>query len=113
MRSVPAPLSVRASSDGIGQITVNVLDSLSAGGGGESWLERMLASTACHSSVRAGQTLSIDECKGLILQLEAASHPDTCPHTHSTMPCSSHALDADPAGGKTRYILDCLPFPQR
>ncbi len=85
VRNIPAPLAVRAGSDGIGQIIMNVLDSLSAGGDGESWLERMLASTACHSSVRAGQTLSIDECKGLILQLEGASQPDTCPHGRPTI----------------------------
>ena len=64
---------------------VTVLDELSEGGSGESWRERMFASIACHSSVRAGQTLSIDECKDLIRQLEKADQPNTCPHGRPTI----------------------------
>ncbi len=85
VRSVPASLAVKASGDGTGQIFVAVLDELSEGGSGESWRERMLATIACHSSVRAGQTLSIDECKSLIRQLEKAEHPNTCPHGRPTI----------------------------
>jgi DNA mismatch repair protein MutL len=85
VRSVPASLAVRASGEGAGNIFVTVLDELSEGGTGESWRERMLASIACHSSVRAGQTLSIDECKNLIRQLEKADHPNTCPHGRPTI----------------------------
>ncbi|MCZ6538956.1 MAG: DNA mismatch repair endonuclease MutL [Chloroflexi bacterium] len=85
VRSVPASLAVRASGDGAGNVFVTVLDELSEGGSGESWRERMLASIACHSSVRAGQVLSIDECKDLIRQLEKADHPNTCPHGRPTI----------------------------
>ena len=85
VRSVPAPLAVRASGDGAGNVFVTVLDELSEGGTGESWRERMFASIACHSSVRAGQTLSIDECRDLIRQLEKADQPNTCPHGRPTI----------------------------
>lgn len=85
VRSVPASLAVRASGDGAGQVFVMVLDELSEGGPGESWRERMLATIACHASVRAGQTLSIDECKDLIRQLEKADRPNTCPHGRPTI----------------------------
>ena len=85
VRSVPAELAVRASGDGAGQVFVAVLDELGEGGTGEAWRERMLATIACHSSVRAGQTLSIDECKSLIRQLEKAEHPNTCPHGRPTI----------------------------
>lgn len=85
VRSVPASLAVRASGDGAGQVFVRVLDELSEGGSGETWRNRMLASIACHSSVRAGQTLSIDESKDLIRQLEKADHPNTCPHGRPTI----------------------------
>jgi DNA mismatch repair protein MutL len=85
VRSVPASLATRASGDGAGRVFVTVLDEFSEGGSGESWRERMLASIACHSSVRAGQMLSTDECKNLIRQLEKTEHPNTCPHGRPTI----------------------------
>jgi DNA mismatch repair protein MutL len=45
----------------------------------------MLATIACHSSIRAGQVLSIDECKDLIRQLERTERPNTCPHGRPTI----------------------------
>jgi DNA mismatch repair protein MutL len=85
VRSVPASLATRASGDGAGQVFVRVLDELSEGGTGETWRNRMLATIACHSSVRAGQILSIDECKDLIRQLERTERPNTCPHGRPTI----------------------------
>jgi len=58
-----------------------VLDSSSAG----DWTESMIISMACHSSVRAGQTLTDDEMRELILQLEQVANPHTCPHGRPTM----------------------------
>lgn len=40
---------------------------------------------ACHSAVRAGQTLTLDETRELIRQLEKTSSPYTCPHGRPTM----------------------------
>ena len=85
IRSVPASLSTHASGDGAGRVFVGVLDELIEGGSGESWREHMLATIACHSSVRAGQVLSTEECKDLIRQLEKAEHPNTCPHGRPTI----------------------------
>jgi DNA mismatch repair protein MutL len=85
VRSVPASLATRASGDGAGQVFVRVLDELNEGGTGETWRNRMLATIACHSSVRAGQILSTDECKDLIRQLEKADRPNTCPHGRPTI----------------------------
>jgi len=85
VRSVPAALATRASGDGAGQVFLRVLDELRDGGSGETWSNRMLASIACHSSVRAGQILSIDECKDLIRQLEQVQRPNTCPHGRPTV----------------------------
>ena len=47
--------------------------------------ESMAASIACHSSVRAGDTLTHDEMAALLRQLEAARSPHTCPHGRPTM----------------------------
>jgi len=85
LRSVPASLATRASGGGAGQILVSVLDELSEGGTGDAWSNRMLATMACHSSVRAGQILSTEECKDLIRQLEKAENPNTCPHGRPTL----------------------------
>jgi len=82
---VPAALATRASGDGAGQVFLRVLDELREGGSGETWSNRMLASIACHSSVRAGQILSTDECKDLIRQLEQVQRPNTCPHGRPTV----------------------------
>lgn len=49
------------------------------------WREAMLITLSCHTSVRAGQTLSFDEMRGLLLQLEQCASPRTCPHGRPTM----------------------------
>jgi DNA mismatch repair protein MutL len=85
IRSIPGALSTRASSDGAGQVFINVLDELTQGGTGQSWVDRMLATVACHSSVRAGQTLPIEDAKSLLRQLEKTTHPNTCPHGRPTL----------------------------
>lgn len=63
----------------------NLLDSLS----GETELkrskDRIAISVACHSAVKAGEALSMEEMKELITQLEQTTQPQTCPHGRPTM----------------------------
>jgi DNA mismatch repair protein MutL len=47
--------------------------------------ERMAEIIACHSAVRAGKTLSMDEIRALLLDLEKAQVPNTCPHGRPTL----------------------------
>jgi DNA mismatch repair protein MutL len=47
--------------------------------------ERVAASLACHAAIRAGQTLSPDEMRELLRQLEETQSPHTCPHGRPTM----------------------------
>ncbi len=61
-----------------------LLDSLTDGGKSD-WREKMAISIACHSAVRAGQTLSHDEMTQLIRQLEQTDTPNTCPHGRPTI----------------------------
>ncbi|NOK57451.1 MAG: DNA mismatch repair endonuclease MutL [Chloroflexi bacterium AL-W] len=59
-----------------------------AGQGGETPADRreaMLITLACHSSIRSGQTLSHEEIRELITQLEHCDMPRTCPHGRPTM----------------------------
>ena len=85
VRSVPVSLATKISGYGAGQVFIRVLDEISDGGTGETWRNRMLATIACHSSVRAGQVLSIEESKDLIRQLEQTERPNTCPHGRPTI----------------------------
>jgi DNA mismatch repair protein MutL len=59
-----------------------------AGRGGSTpldWREAMLITLSCHTSVRAGQALSLDEMRQLLRQLEQCASPRTCPHGRPTM----------------------------
>tara|TARA_B100000686_G_scaffold135260_1_gene142454 strand:- start:1589 stop:3394 length:1806 start_codon:yes stop_codon:yes gene_type:complete len=85
LRSVPGPLSVKVSADGASQVLIRVLDELASGGAGDTWSHRLIATIACHASVRAGQSLSIDDCKNLVRQLEQTERPNTCPHGRPTI----------------------------
>ena len=59
-----------------------LLDSLFEG---TNWVESVATSMACHSAVRAGQTLTDDEMRELVRQLEQTALPNTCPHGRPTM----------------------------
>jgi DNA mismatch repair protein MutL len=52
--------------------------------------DSLLATIACHSAIRAGQTLSRDEMQQLLDQLEQCAQPRTCPHGRPTMLTLSH-----------------------
>jgi DNA mismatch repair protein MutL len=62
-----------------------ILRELAEGGQGESWLDAVAISTACHTSIRAGQPLSIPEMRELVSALERASQPRACGHGRPTM----------------------------
>jgi DNA mismatch repair protein MutL len=62
-----------------------ILRELAEGGHGSSWLDAVAVSTACHTSIRAGQTLSIPEMRELVSQLERSSQPRACGHGRPTM----------------------------
>jgi len=53
--------------------------------GGPGWPEKIAQSVACHSAVRAGQTLTDDEMRRLVRDLEQVGTPHTCPHGRPTM----------------------------
>lgn len=81
VRAVPASLKATNLRDTLLEIIEEVLEEKP----GENWRERATTTLACHSAVRAGQTLSLEEMRQLILQLEASTLPLTCPHGAPTM----------------------------
>ena len=52
---------------------------------GLAWEEQLLITIACHSAVRAGQSLSPEEMRELVQLLEQARSPRTCPHGRPTL----------------------------
>ncbi len=52
---------------------------------GRSHAEKIIASFACRSAVRAGQRLNVDEMKMLADQLFAVDNPYSCPHGRPTI----------------------------
>ncbi len=62
-----------------------ILGELADGGAGTSWLDSVAISVACHTSIRAGQSLSLAEMRELVQQLEQTQHPRACGHGRPTM----------------------------
>jgi DNA mismatch repair protein MutL len=81
VRAVPASLVNKDVSAAIAEL----VDEPAEGGSGTSWREHALKVLVCHSAVRAGQTLSLEEMRDLVRQLEETSLPQTCPHGRPTM----------------------------
>lgn len=81
VRAVPAMVSGVDISERIHLI----LQELAEGGVGDSWLDSVAISAACHTSIRAGQLLSIPEMRELVGQLEQTSQPRACGHGRPTM----------------------------
>jgi DNA mismatch repair protein MutL len=92
VRAVPAGLALDELAN-----TLNDLGSHLSGSGGRTPGARRdatLATLACHTSVRAGQTLTAIEQQALIDQLAGCEGPRTCPHGRPTlMVLTKHQLE--------------------
>jgi DNA mismatch repair protein MutL len=62
-----------------------VLDEVANGGRESAHLDALVASTACHAAIRAGDPLSLAEMRELIIQLEQCASPRVCAHGRPTM----------------------------
>lgn len=83
IRAIPRMLADRTSA--AGDAFRSLLDEVASGGRHDAWRERMIATLACHSSVRAGMRLTDEEGRALLRSLEKAEQPHTCPHGRPTM----------------------------
>jgi DNA mismatch repair protein MutL len=81
VRAIPAAMTAGQVPETISELLEAAQDS----GGAATSAEHTLAIIACHGAVRAGKTLSLDEARELIRQLEQTSAPYTCPHGRPTM----------------------------
>jgi len=62
-----------------------ILRELADGGAGDSWIDSVAISAACHTSIRAGQALTLPEMRELVAQLERTEQPRACGHGRPTM----------------------------
>ena len=83
VRAVPAVYA--ESNRDVGRDLIDVLDTVVSGSTPERWREEMAITLACHSAIRAGQTLSLDEMRALVGQLELCEYPRACAHGRPTM----------------------------
>ena len=88
LRAVPAMLSARAPD----RAFLDVLDSLLDPASPEQSEERLAASIACHSAIRAGDVLQQASMEEVVRLLEQAQSPHTCPHGRPTLVHLSSSL---------------------
>lgn len=81
IRAVPAVLTARDP----GKALVDVLDMVAFDGLMKERDYALAASLACHSAIRAGQSMTESEMRALLEQLEATDNPHTCPHGRPTL----------------------------
>ncbi len=83
VRAVPAVYA--ASRRDLSRDLLEILDEVVHGSHPERWRADMLISLACHSAIRAGQSLSVDEMRAMLGQLELCRFPRSCAHGRPTM----------------------------
>ncbi len=81
LRAVPALMSDANLSESV----LSLLDALPNPEAPLSREEKVAQSIACHSAVKAGDCLTIEEMRELVRQLEQARQPRTCPHGRPTI----------------------------
>lgn len=81
VRAIPAAMNAAQVPEAIAELLDAARESRSAA----ISAEHTLAVIACHSAIRAGKTLTLDESRELIRQLEKTTTPYTCPHGRPTM----------------------------
>ena len=81
VRAVPAILVTQDP----GKSLLDVLDLVAFDGLLRERGDILAASVACHSSIRAGQSMTEAEMRSLLEQLEVTDNPHTCPHGRPTL----------------------------
>lgn len=81
VRAVPAVLTTGDP----GKALVDVLDMVAFEGLMREREDVLAASLACHSAIRAGQSMTDQEMRALLEQLEKTDNPHTCPHGRPTL----------------------------
>jgi len=81
VRAVPAILQ----GTDLAQTILDIADEADNRDRVDSWQEMVTVNLACHGAVQAGQTLSMQQMRDLVRQLEETKLPRTCPHGRPTI----------------------------
>jgi DNA mismatch repair protein MutL len=81
VRAIPAAMNAAH----VPEVITELLDVAKESRDAAASAEHTLVVIACHGAIRAGQTLTLDEARELIRQLEKTTAPYTCPHGRPTM----------------------------
>lgn len=85
-RAVPATLAGKLRGQSLRDLLVTLAGAdAEAASHGETWEEHALANVACKAAIKAGQSLTPDEQRELIRQLEGASAFQNCCHGRPTL----------------------------
>lgn len=86
VRAVPAALAEQADAEALHDLLLQLAGSRDeAASHGETWEEHALANVACKAAIKAGQSLTPEEQRELIRQLEGADAYQSCCHGRPTM----------------------------
>jgi DNA mismatch repair protein MutL len=86
VRAVPATISTQAHPQSLRELLLELVGADSeAASHGETWEEHALANVACKAAIKAGQTLSPEEQREMIRQLEQVDAHQSCCHGRPTM----------------------------
>ncbi|MGI8588813.1 MAG: DNA mismatch repair endonuclease MutL [Chloroflexia bacterium] len=81
IRAVPAMYGERVSVGGMSEM----IDELLVGSPPDRWRDQLIITLACHSAIRAGKSLGVEEMRALVGQLEVCTFPRLCAHGRPTM----------------------------
>jgi DNA mismatch repair protein MutL len=84
VRAVPALLGTKGAGGALTELLRDLLERETAEWTVSGRRERLAATLACHSAVRAGQPLTVESMSAILRELAQTAHPTLCPHGRPT-----------------------------
>lgn len=84
LRAVPAILGTSAPGPALERLLRELREREDGGWAVAELRDRVAATLACHSAVRAGQSLVVESMQAIVRELQTTEHPTLCPHGRPT-----------------------------
>jgi DNA mismatch repair protein MutL len=85
LRAVPAILGTRDPGPALERVLRDLVEREAADWAVAGTRDRLAATLACHSAVRAGQLLNLEQMASIVRDVFGTAHPTLCPHGRPTM----------------------------
>jgi DNA mismatch repair protein MutL len=85
LRAVPAVLGTRDPGPGLERVLRDLKEREAAEWAVAGTRDRLAATLACHSAVRAGQALNLEQMSAIVRDVFRTAHPTLCPHGRPTV----------------------------